>query len=151
MRRAWSRILLTALIVSITFLYPLLAPTPHRIDRDHADLIVQGMTKRQVEAIFAVPAGQYDWAETDGLTWFDFDGDGWTNLLVANYAAAAGGAQAAILVVEAPGRTSLTWTSRHGAFMVWFDQQDRVVSTNSWTEVRIVPPWQRWWSRFWKK
>ena len=55
--RRWNRIPLAALIVLITFLYPLLAPTPHRIDGVHADLITTGLTKDQVEAIFGVPAG----------------------------------------------------------------------------------------------
>jgi len=61
--RRWKQIVLALLIASIALFYPLLAPTPHRIDQGHADLIVQGMTKEQVEAIFGVPAGQYDWAE----------------------------------------------------------------------------------------
>jgi hypothetical protein len=45
----------------------------------------------------------------------------------------------------------LTWTSRHGAFIVWFDEWERVVSVNSSTDVRIVPPWQRWWNQYLKK
>ena len=63
MRRRWNRMLLAVLIASIALFYPLLAPTPHRIDQAHADLIVRGMTKEQVELIFGVPAGEYDWAE----------------------------------------------------------------------------------------
>src|SRR5262245_63526578 len=65
MPRRWNRMLLAALIASITFFYPLLAPSPHRIDPDHFEFIVAGMTKEQVEAIFGVPAGKYDWAEDD--------------------------------------------------------------------------------------
>jgi len=52
----WKRILLSLLIASITFFYPLLAPTPHRIDQAHADLITKGMPREQVEAIFGVPS-----------------------------------------------------------------------------------------------
>jgi hypothetical protein len=61
--RRWKQLLLALLIASITFFYPLLAPTPHRIAQAHADLIIAGMTKEQVEAIFGVPEGSYDWAE----------------------------------------------------------------------------------------
>jgi outer membrane protein assembly factor BamE (lipoprotein component of BamABCDE complex) len=151
MRRRWKRMLLAALIASITFLYPLLAPTPHRIDQAHADLIVQGMTKEQVEAIFGVPAGTYDWAEEVVRTRHRF------------YVSRIHISMSAIKrdndnqVVSAPvdfreyhPRTSLTWTSRHGSFAVWLDGE-RVVSTDAWAEVRIVPPWQRWWTRVWKK
>jgi hypothetical protein len=148
----WKRLFLAVLIVSITFLFPLLAPTPHRIDRAHADLIVQGMTKDQVEAIFGVPAGAYDWAEPDSLspfmTWFDFDGDGFADVLVHRN---GGGPTLSPVLVWTPRRTSLTWISRHGSFTVWFDINENVVTTNAVTEVRIVPPWQRWWNRYWKK
>src|SRR5437773_11169837 len=87
------RWLVAIALVGLLGLYPLLAPTPHRIDQAHADLIVQGMTKEQVEAIFGVPAGQYDWAEQDGLgiVWFDFDGDGWPDLLKIGSASCRGG------------------------------------------------------------
>jgi hypothetical protein len=150
MRRRWNRISLAALIVAITLLYPLLAPTPHRIDQAHAKLIVQGMTKQQVEAIFRVPEGSYDWAEPDSLSpfmiWFDFDGDGFTDVLVHQ-----NGGSSTVLFQGFPRRTNWTWTSRHGAFTVWFDIHDQVVGTNAATEVRIVPPWQRWWNRYWKK
>jgi hypothetical protein len=151
MRRAWNRILLAALIVLITFLYPLLAPTPHRIDQAHADLIVQGMTKDQVEAIFGVPAGAYDWAEPDSVgpfIWLDFEGDGFADVLVHSN---GGGATLSPVLVWNPRRTSLTWTSRHGSFTLWFDINEQVVNNNAMTEVRIVPPWQRWWNRYWKK
>jgi hypothetical protein len=138
--------LLFILIVSITFFYPLLAPTPHRIDQAHAKLIVQGMTKQQVEAIFGVPAGSYDWAEPESISpfmiWFDLDGD----VLVHQ-----NGGSSAVLLQGFPRRTNGTWTSRHGAFTVWFDMNDHVVGTNAATEVRIVPPWQRWWRSYWKK
>jgi hypothetical protein len=154
--RRWNRMLLAALIVLITFLYPLLAPTPHRIDPAHADLIVQGMTKEQVEAIFGAPAGDYDWAEEIGRTRLRFyltrihlsiHGE----MLAMKRHADSKVASATVDVREYHPRTSLTWTSRHGSFAVWFDEFERVVSTDTWSEVRVVPPWQRWWTRVWKK
>jgi len=33
-----------------------------RIDEAHFQLITEGMTEAEVEAIFGVPAGSYDWA-----------------------------------------------------------------------------------------
>jgi hypothetical protein len=47
--------------------YPLLAPTPHRIDQAHFELIQNGLTRADVEAIFGVPPGQHDWAEPESL------------------------------------------------------------------------------------
>jgi len=47
---------------------PLLAPTPHR-DRSQVDLIRPGMTLADVEALFGVPAGNYDWAQTNHWFW----------------------------------------------------------------------------------
>lgn len=65
MRRFISPFLLIASVVVVLGFYPLLAPTPHRIDQAHFELIKQGMAKADVEAIFGVPAGQYDWAEPE--------------------------------------------------------------------------------------
>jgi outer membrane protein assembly factor BamE (lipoprotein component of BamABCDE complex) len=158
MRRAWNRILLAAVIVSITFLYPLLAPTPHRIDQAHADLIVQGMTKEQVEAIFGVPAGQYDWAEEDR----DVVLMKYRKMISVYYT------QVARRTIDQDGvptqivgalhrakphwpQTSMTWTSRHGSFTIWFDEGERVASTSALRQVHIALPWQRWWTRVWKK
>src|SRR5262249_33917707 len=47
-------------------------------------------------------------------------------------------------------QSELTWTCRHGSLSAWLDEDDRVVSTHVSTEVRVTPPWQRWWSRFGK-
>ena len=161
MRRRWNRMLLAALVASITFFYPLLAPTPHRIDQAHADLIVRGMTKEQVEAIFGVPDGSYDWAEADGrarhpvhLALFDVLARERFVTQIQAASMADGNDQMVLEELRVSPiyiQTSLTWTSRHGAFIIWFDDRERVVSVNSSTEVRIVPPWQRWWSRYWKK
>lgn len=66
MRHRIRRGMLAALIAGVTFFYPLLAPTPHRIDDAHLQQILPGMTRAQVEAIFGAPPGEYDWAEADG-------------------------------------------------------------------------------------
>src|SRR5438876_2464750 len=135
MRLNRMRSLVAAPLVPIPVLFPFLAPTPHRIDQAHCDLITKGMTKAQVEAIFGVPAGQYDWAEQDGLgmVWFDFDGDGWPDLLIHNdvllYSAAAGATRTPFIRLSNPRRTCSTWTSRHGVFMIWFDWEERVIAT----------------------
>src|SRR5262245_40071369 len=162
MRRRWNRMLLVALIASIAFFYPLLAPTPHRIDQAHADLIVRGMTKEQAEAIFGVPAGQYDWAEDGGreryLIYLGLLELHRTRLdaklrkaLVAQDDGANEVVLSALSRVQQLPKTGFVWTSRHGSFMVWFDENERVISTRVWSDVRVVPPWQRWWSRHWKK
>jgi hypothetical protein len=65
--RRFSRLLLLVLVAIVIGFYPLLAPTPHRIDQAHFELIQDGMTKADVEAIFGVPPGQYDWAEADSV------------------------------------------------------------------------------------
>lgn len=105
MRRRWTRMPLITLIVLITFLYPLLAPTPHRIDQTHADFIVRGMTKQQVEAIFGVPAGSYDWAEPESVSpfmvWFDLDTDGFSDVLVHQ-----NGGSSTVLLQGFPRRTN---------------------------------------------
>ena len=150
------RILVAALIVGLLGLYPLLAPTPHRIDPAHFELIVKGMSKDQVEAIFGVSAGKYDWAEDNGHAhyWLHFhliqslrqarptDGDDVESKVFHKI----------FREVHSRGpQTQLTWTSRHGSLAAWLDEDDRVVSTHVSTEVRVTPPWQRWWSRYWKK
>src|SRR5262245_44743117 len=59
----WPRRLIALFLISLLGLYPLLAPPPHRIDQAHCDLIKKGMTKDEVESIFGVPPGEYDFAE----------------------------------------------------------------------------------------
>src|SRR5439155_10645107 len=129
---------LAAVIVLITCLYPLLAPTPHRIDRVHADLITAGMTKHQVEAIFGVPAGSYDWAEEGGhqrflvyLRLIEVEALHRTELaakrrktLLALDDSGDEVVLGALRESRVPFQTSLTWTSRHGSFMVWFDENE---------------------------
>ena len=154
MRRRWNRMLLAALIASIAFLYPLLAPTPHRIDPGHFELIVAGMTKEQVEAIFGVPAGQYDWAEDDSQPRLHF----YFRLRQVEYMLLAANSEyrndtthATFRGRAAGPQSEVTWTSRHGSLYAWLDDDDRVVSTHVSTQVRVTPPWQRWWNQYWKK
>src|SRR5262245_33955381 len=65
MKSRVTRGMVATLVVFITFFYPLLAPTQHRIDEAHAKMIVKGMTYAQVEAVFGVSPGDYDSAEWD--------------------------------------------------------------------------------------
>lgn len=157
MRRFISPFLLIASVVVVLGFYPLLAPTPHRIDQAHFELIKQGMAKADVEAIFGVPSGEYDWAESEShahlvraLAAIRLE-----EAKILERAAAAehtadlrrrllAEARAFYLVAE----VSETWVSRHGAFTVQFDENNRVDSTNGGHGVRIVPPWQRWWRQF---
>jgi len=66
MKKRIRRGLLMTLVAVVAFFYPLLAPMPHRVDETHFNLIEKGMSRAQVEAIFGVPPGEYDWAESDG-------------------------------------------------------------------------------------
>jgi len=149
MRRFISRFLLIALLAVVIGFYPLLAPTPHRIDQAHFELIKAGMTKADVEAIFGVQAGQYDWAEPEPRRY---------TLMISTIALAQASqvdvkqekhVQMAIrfLLKSSEAGVSETWVSRHGAFRVHFDSNDHVLWTRE-DEVRIVPPWQHWWRQF---
>jgi hypothetical protein len=97
-----------------------------------------------------VPAEQYDWAEPDSLGRFRL----WMS--VARFAEAQQVRNTQIQLgirflnaLEAvnEGGVSETWVSRHGAFTVHFDANDRV-AWKSEDGVRIVPPWQHWWQQF---
>jgi hypothetical protein len=148
MRRC-GRILLVAGVVGVGFLYPMLAPTPHRIDTAHCELIRGGMTKADVEAIFGVPPGQYDWAEPDPLHTY------YVHLVtmvrwVQNEEALQ--RQPRISSSRAfEASVGETWVSRHGAFTIQFNSDNGVVSKRGPRGVRIVPPWQRWWKAIWER
>jgi len=146
----WPRRLIVLFLVGLLGLYPLLAPPPHRIDKAHCDLIKKGMTKDEVESIFGMPPGEYDFAEQKSFgyrtrlvrvaavrrihTTLDLSSMQVQPLTVTHY------------VRLLPTDWS-TWTGRHGAFTVSFNQHGRVVSTSGPQEVTIVPPWQRWWKK----
>src|SRR5262245_41430890 len=61
MKRRLSQCLMIVLLATITLFFPLLA-SPHRIDEAHRNLIREGIPAAEVESIFGVPAGSYDWA-----------------------------------------------------------------------------------------
>jgi hypothetical protein len=90
--------MILALFVSITLFVPLLAPLPHRIDAEHFCLIGKGMIEGDVEAIFGVSAGYYDYAVIDGSPTGVF----WVEDAIAMHPVGSIGAR--------------MWVSRHGAF-----------------------------------
>jgi hypothetical protein len=122
------RPLILAIFVLITLFFPLLAPPAHRIDQNHFLLIQTGMTEAEVEAIFGVPAGVYDWAVDDSMQFerlvFVRDRD------------------SAFL----PWVTK-AWIGRHGAAHFTFCADGRVLSAILDGHTRIEPPWQRWWRK----
>ena len=144
----WRRRLIVLFTIGLLGLYPLLAPPPHRIDQAHCDLIKEGMTKDEVESIFGVPPGEYDFAEQK-FSGYRFRvwvrATGKSTLLDLTSVAPS-----SITVLESspilPHEWS-TWTGREGAFTVCFDVRGRVTSTSGPHEVTLVPPWQRWWKK----
>lgn len=146
--RKWARLLTAAILVGVAGLYPLLAPPPHRIDQAHFDRITNGMTREQVESIFGVPAGEYDWAQP-------VEGAEFLLVLLQTHELHGISDHVADILrdwhqVSRDDCRFCAWTSRCGIFIVALDDQNRVVSMRMSPEVRIVPPWQRWW-RDWKK
>jgi len=161
MKRRLSRGLLVILLAAITLLFPLLA-APHRIDQAHRELIRSGMTAADVESIFGVPAGDYDWATRDNrlelqLAIFELEiirlhaeseqlqMDAIRRNLPQTETALAG------LRVSALGRDPQTWTSRNGSVTIWFDDAGKVTSVGHWHDAHVEPPWQRWWRKVVKK
>jgi hypothetical protein len=157
MMRRLPRGALLALVVAVALLYPLLAPTPHRIDEAHFKLIAIGMTEAEVEAVFGVPSGAYDWAVQGEEVWLDV-------MTLIDW----GHDQGIKLNVNQPGFTATItvprlgnssfgrhvrdplfkpWLSRHGAFVVSFDADGRVTGTGNWGKTRIEPPWTKWWRK----
>ena len=60
MRRYLKHGVPVGLFLLVTLFYPLLAPTPHRIDEAHFKQIRIGMTLEEVASIFGAPPGKYD-------------------------------------------------------------------------------------------
>src|SRR5437870_4659993 len=158
MRRFLSRVSLVAVLLTVLGLYPLLSPPPHRIDAAHFEMIKGGMTREQVEAIFGVPAGEYDWAQADSdALWLDLMGvrsGTVTSRQVIDWDLDLFTPQRERFVVNEiivdSSMTSLglshfninagcIWTSRHGSYSIWFDHQGRVSTTGTGGEVKIVP------------
>jgi hypothetical protein len=152
MKYRFNRGLLAILLVGITFFYPLLAPTPHRIDETHFRLIQKGMLLAQVESIFGVPPGEYDHAERDyaGLVWTtvtNLQGDPDVGVQTLPKAFTSSG-WARISFVQEESRT---WSSCNGCFTISIDGQNRVTSTSSWPHMRRVPPWSSFWEKIFGK
>lgn len=142
-----ARAAVVALLCAIGFLYPLLAPTPHRIDHDHLALIRRGMTEGEVEAIFGVPAGGYDSAVEDKQMRIDvmIPTPAEVDEKIPIDQLAFSGRTMFISARHGPNPSVKTWFSRHGVFHVAFDREGRVAATGSWGKTAVVPPWQRWW------
>jgi hypothetical protein len=158
MKRRLGRGLLVMFLAAITLFFPLLA-APHRIDQAHRELIRTGMTVAEVEAIFGVPAGDYDWAVRDPvhdlIEFYMLD-----ELLVAaqvqhaNERSGKEQAEASSTVLHFALGNRLhgqTWTSRHGSVRICFDDAGRVTDIGAWHNSHVVPPWQRWWRSYLKK
>jgi hypothetical protein len=158
MKRRIGRACVLIATVAILFFYPFLAPPAHRIDETHLNLIRDGMTEAEVEGIFGVPAGEYDWAVATGPSiWVSAlavttDGQRWNvNAQPQRQIFVLDGNQPAVLhsVWNNAGYGQMkTWTGRHGAFYVVFDRHGRVISTGSAGETRREYPWSQWWQQW---
>jgi hypothetical protein len=169
-----NRLTLLVLLVVVAFFYPVLAPTAHRIDREHFALITHGMTEADVEAILGAPAGVYDWAVPDEATrwsgiaralktWREVEMQPRTVTLGIPSYSDDDRVSWSLLTATTDGRGGLvlgtrrwehsethrlkTWTSRAGVFYVTFDDDRRVTSVGDLDPTRIDPPWRRWWGR----
>jgi hypothetical protein len=149
-KHRFRRAVILVLLLMITFVFPLLAPPQHRIDPEHFRLIKGGMTEAELEAIFGVPAGGYDWAvrspdyPINVLTLFAPSiQDGFPPLQAALFREVQDGSG-----MSKPNLRARTWVSRHGVFHVILDERGRVAITGSgWETVRIEPPWRKWWDK----
>jgi hypothetical protein len=158
-----SKLLLVAILLGVVGFYPLLAPTPHRIDQEHFELIQTGMTKAEVEAIFGVPPGRYDWAEAQAeftilmrvaaarleqakalSKMLNGQATADVEVRLTHAKAIVEQADAELRLLQLLAEASEIWVGRHGAFTVQFDREMRVVSTTGAQDVRIVPLWKRW-------
>jgi len=152
MKRRIGRSLLVVGLAAITLLLSLLVSS-HRIDEAHRNLIGEGMTAADVESIFGVPAGTYDWAVLDER---DVRRLAYSRVLrIYEQAIVINSAQ------TSPTATKLaqalrdgnwaenlqTWTSRHGSVTICFDHAGQVTWLSGWDKVRIEPPWKKWWDK----
>jgi hypothetical protein len=157
MKRRLGRCLVIGLLATIMLFFPLLA-SPHRIDEAHRNLIREGMTAAEVESIFGVPAGTYDWAVVDGpsdtrLLYSRL----FERYLERQFLARAREQQTleipVVAVVDTPrkrwafGDKVQSWTSRHGSVAIGFDENGLVCWVSDWLKVRVEPPWKKWWDK----
>jgi len=174
MRRFLKRGVPGGLFLLVTLFYPLLAPTPHRIDQAHYEQISVGMTLADVESRFGAPAGTYDWAVPENPTLWLWNTVNFTNvpITIGSSDIIDGGVIfSEVIVTRAPNDPivwnlptervskiytnaavfqacswvqSRTWTSRHGTCTIQFDGADRVIGKMNWGETRLEPPWHDW-------
>ena len=157
MKRRLSRCLTIVLLAAIALFFPLLA-SPHRIDEAHRNMIRDGMTIAEVENIFGVPAGTYDWAVVESEA-----RNHYYEVLMAHmetqYRELARNNQKIPLAVavETPRRRIAfgdriqSWTSRHGSVIIGFDESGLVSWVSGWHRVRVEPPWNKWWKKLFGK
>jgi hypothetical protein len=138
------RIVVVGLVACVGFFFPLLAPTRHRIDHQHFQLIKSGMSAAEVEAIFGVGAGEYDWAvmDTEAALWLvDLA------VLEARIVQYETGTRMSALFEVSPKLEKRQWISSHGIYTVFIDTDGRVASKHALGRTRIEYPWQRWWHK----
>ena len=135
MQRCMRMTAMTTLL-AVAFLYPLLAPTVHRIDPQHWKMIRPGMTADEVEGIFGVPSGCYA-----------------RSSVLAN-------PRDRIIGMETPNGVTHVylppepnrryWGSAHGVYFILLDEQGRVTQNYSWTGGRPITmtSWNRWWRKW---
>jgi hypothetical protein len=147
MKHRLGRTGVVAGLIAITVFLPLLAPVPHRIDDEHFKLIQPGMTEAEVEAIFGVPAGSYDWAvQDDSILYMMVIVDEFSQNNIPGKINLQGGA-----LFSYPPSNSKAWIGRRGAVHVMFDEHGHVVTTGAWGSTRVEPPWVRWWRKIARK
>ena len=155
------------LLLLVTFFYPMLAPTAHRIDEAHFEQISVGMTLEEVESRFGTPAGSYDWAvaKDPSIVFWDVAtglvvNEGQTissvtvnpaadDAIVWEFRSAQRSQKLYTSLVTSftlQHRSSIsrTWTSRHGTCTIYFDEHNRVTCKTGWGESRLEPPWHNW-------
>jgi len=120
------------MLAGIVFVYPLVAPMPHRVDEEHFKLICRGMTEAEVEAILGVPAGVYDWVMV-------FEDEYQTVAVQVP--------DNAIIPVQTRYDPNMkAWISRHALFYVTMNQQGRVQAAHRFMGMPVIePPWKKWW------
>jgi hypothetical protein len=144
-----------AFLIAMTLLYPLLAPPVHRIDDSHYRRIKVGMTEADVEAIFGVHPGDYDWAVEEDLSPICLLRDATGGAYGMARLRFNGGRDVALCPIpylfDDPTAVCVeracdlqAWKSRHGVFCVVLEH-GRVVTTYHGGPTRLQPPWARWW------
>src|SRR5262245_42909852 len=149
MKHRLSRFLVILLLAAIALFFPLLA-SPHRIDEAHRDLIREGLTAAEVESIFGVPAGTYDWAVVED-SYIRY------HILIRRAEQLLALEDQKLVVPLAaveprrkrPAATNElhSWTSRHGSVTIGFDENGLVSWVSGWHKVRVEPPWKKWWDK----